>query len=178
MELYVSLSAGAMFLLWCVFWYFFFWYFSRPTASVSVEAHEDRFFFSLTVLVFIGVGFFYWFLWRDIGLYGRLPSCVADYVTVTLGWVGFVAGGLLMLWSRKSLSFLTSYQVLFCLSGTKTSGGPYRFFAHPMYVGYALVLIGSALVFLNAAAIAFAGAILFIFSVRAYVEKKHFARGD
>src|SRR3989344_440284 len=169
--MYMAWATALVSITWCVYWYLFFYWIPSRHHSVVSEGVRHRGFAILTYVMFGSVGLFYWFLWVDVGNFGNVPATPSDWSLVLLGGAALILGQSLMLMARRSLSFLSNTAVLFRLSDTLVNIGPYRWTAHPMYVGFLLALGGSALMYLNPVAVAGLLWFVAVMEIRSRIER-------
>ncbi len=87
------------------------------------------------------------------------------------GLVGLVMGQLLFTWSMVSNPFFsTAVRIQMDRGQTVATGGPYRFVRHPGYLGYIIMMVGTALLFGSLWALVPAGVVAVLMIVRTALE--------
>jgi len=90
-----------------------------------------------------------------------------------VGLVGLILGQLLFTWSMVSNPFFsTAVRLQMDRGQTVATGGPYRYVRHPGYLGYIVMMVGTALIFGSLWALIPAGVTGVLMVVRTVLEDK------
>lgn len=119
-------------------------------------------------LIFWG-GLLAWVVWAPALTWSGmgLPAAVR--------WTGlplFLAGGALAMWARLTLGKSATYTAVPASESELVTGGPYRWFRHPVYSGGALMLAGAAALSGSALILAVGVVILGVLAYRTRREER------
>jgi protein-S-isoprenylcysteine O-methyltransferase Ste14 len=104
------------------------------------------------------------------GFVGEWPRGV-EHTFGTIGTVLAVAGGVLALWSARTLGSSLTWYPKPREHGTLVDSGPYRFSRHPIYSGGIYFFVGWGL-WSSPAAFAFAVALAVLWAYKARIEEQ------
>jgi protein-S-isoprenylcysteine O-methyltransferase len=126
-------------------WVGFVVYWVMSAIDVKETAETQPFWKRFTVMAFMVAGFFL------LG-YIRLPAPLSTHIipsNITIGIlasISSISGLALCIWARRTIGRNWSGNVTFKRGHELVTSGPYSYMRHPIYTGFGLLFLGSALV--------------------------------
>lgn len=162
---YHELAGSLLFLAWGICWYFLFFTHNQRGRAAKAPVKNTQIvsasFACSTYATFALIALWSLSMWWGLDTrYDLPPEYPAAKIIIALGVLAVLAGQVLLVSSRRSLSFLTNMQLLFTLSPMRVEKALYRYIKHPMYAGLYLALCGSSVVLLNGAAAVIAAVLI------------------
>jgi protein-S-isoprenylcysteine O-methyltransferase Ste14 len=132
--------SNVIIVVWVLFWAY--WLISAFTSKRNAKYHLNAFIgFRLALLVFVLV-VFRPFSRTDFTYYNVVSK---NEVLLVAGFILFLAGILLAIWARVYLGKNWGMPMSVKKDPELVTSGPYRYIRHPIYTGFLLAMIGSAI---------------------------------